>query len=504
MVGARSAESQLSEASVERTASASQPVSGESRAESSRHGAGPFRFGRDPARSTGRQRDSQATKLLAEAEVKAARLISLVRIAVSVVLAGLFTVVSVRSGLFNDPAFARQSVSIVITISAYLALGIVSFAVARPGRFRRWMPWVFTLCDLAFMFANLALTVVNFGLPAADFTSFPPIWLAPLILAVATLHYNPYLLAAAVAVTGAGLAAFVLGVAPTPGHVQEVDVLRLITSGGPNAIRIALLCVSGAVLAVAAARARGLLRRAIDETVRLHNLTRYLPRQVADWLAETSLDEIRTGRQQHAAVLFCDIRGFTARAEGMEPAALGRFVNEFREAVTRAAEATDGMIDKFVGDSAMIVFGVPTAGAHDARDAVSCARAILDNIAGWNAARAAAGQDPVRVGIGVHWGRVFFGAVGDLARLEFTLLGDTVNVAARLQEESKQAKTPLVVSRELLEEAGEDPARWKKLADRPLRGRHADIQIYGIAAASAGDPADGGSQAPTGPQPGAP
>jgi adenylate cyclase len=422
--------------------------------------------------------------LLAEAEVRAERLAGLVRIVVAIVVSAVFAVAIVWfSGLLDDPAFAHEVTAAAITLVAYLGLGVLSVALARPGRFRPWMPWAFTLCDIGFLFANLSLMVVNFGLPSEDFTSFPPIWLSPLILAVATLRYNPYLVAATIAVITVGLVAFVLGVAPAPGPVAPGrDTLQLIVGGPPNAMRIAILTAAGAVLAVGAVRARGLLRRAIDETVKRDNLTRYLPRQVADWLADTGLDEARAGRQMDAAVLFCDIRGFTERAEGMEPAALGRFVNGFREAVTRAAEATGGVIDKFVGDSAMIVFGVPAPGTDDARNALDCAHAILANVAGWNLERAASGEDSVQVGAGAYWGRVFCGAVGDLARLEFTVLGDTVNVAARLEEETKRAGLPLVVSRALLDAAGDDPARWTELTAHTLRGRHGAVQLYGAAA----------------------
>ena len=188
------------------------------------------------------------------------------------------------------------------------------------------------------------------------------------------------------------------------------------------------------------------------------------------------------GRQQDAAVLFVDIRDFTARAEQMEPEAISRFLAEFRRVVTHAVEERGGVVDKFVGDSAMVVFGVPEAGVHDAANALDGARAILNAVASWNDERAATGDDAVRIGVGVHWGQVFCGAVGDASRLEFTVLGDTVNVAARLEEATKRADLPLVVSEELLTAAGVDPAAqdgWVELPDTTIRGRHGDVRHYG-------------------------
>ena len=139
-------------------------------------------------------------------------------------------------------------------------------------------------------------------------------------------------------------------------------------------------------------------------------------------------------------------------------------------------------MDKFVGDSAMVVFGVPEPGPHDAANALDGARAILNAVASWNDERGAASDDAVRIGVGLHWGEVFCGAVGDASRLEFTVLGDTVNVAARLEEATKRAGLPLVVSEKLLTAAGVDATArdgWIEQPDTTIRGRYGDVHHYG-------------------------
>ena len=141
-----------------------------------------------------------------------------------------------------------------------------------------------------------------------------------------------------------------------------------------------------------------------------------------------------------------------------------------------------GVVDKFIGDSAMVVFGVPEPGPRDAANALDGARAKLAGVVSWNGERGATGDDAVRIGVGVHWGRVFRGAVGDTSRLEFTMLGDTVNVAARLEEATKRAGFPLVVSDALLMAAGLDPTAedgWVALPDTAIRGRDGDVRHYG-------------------------
>jgi adenylate cyclase len=247
-------------------------------------------------------------------------------------------------------------------------------------------------------------------------------------------------------------------------------------------MRLVMVTLTGLVLVIAAARSRAILLRAIDEATRRATLTRYLPPRIAEWLAETSIDEVRRGRRQRVAVLFADIRGFTQRAETMDPGALGRFVADFRRRVTMAADAHGGVIDKFVGDSAMLVFGVPDPAPADARNALRCARGLIAEIADWNRACQASGEDRVEIGIGVHWGEVFCGAIGDEARLEFTVLGDTVNVASRLEQEAKAASLRLIVSQDLLDAADEPApeAGWITLPPHPLRGRHRPIQLFGM------------------------
>src|SRR4029077_12413472 len=171
-----------------------------------------------------------------------------------------------------------------------------------------------------------------------------------------------------------------------------------------------------------------------------------LPAEIAGQLAESGLAALRGGRRQAVAVMFVDIRGFTRRAETMDPAATGRLLADFRRFVVATATRCEGVVDKFVGDSAMRVFGLPAPRPDDARRALTCALALLAGTPG-ECARdldATGGREALELGIGLHAGDAFCGAVGDETRLEFTVLGDTVNVAARLEQETKAGGRPPV------------------------------------------------------------
>ncbi|WP_192499040.1 adenylate/guanylate cyclase domain-containing protein [Skermanella pratensis] len=377
----------------------------------------------------------------------------------------------------------RQAAMVAVTLGGYAVVGLLAWSVTGSGRFRPWMSWVFVTLDVGFILASVAVAILNTGIEADYLAGFPAVWLSPLVLAFGALRYNPILQAYVTALLAAGLAA-AAATSGTPVSVTRIGVpeqLGLFFSVPPNIMRLVMLVAAGAVLALAAARARSLLRQAVEETRRRANLTRYLPPQIAARLAETGSDEARRGRHQPVAVLFTDIRGFTLRAESMDPVELGRFVGEFRARVSAAVAAHGGVIDKFIGDAVMVLFGVPDPGPRDAAAALSAARAILAEIGDWNRERLAAGRDAVAVGVGVHWGEVFCGAIGDDARLEFTVLGDTVNVAARLEETCKTAGLPLVASRQVIDAAGESPEAcgWKRLEPARLRGRLQSIELYG-------------------------
>ena len=164
-------------------------------------------------------------------------------------------------------------------------------------------------------------------------------------------------------------------------------------------------------------------------------LARFLPEEVAPRLAAGDAG-LREGRRQTASILFLDLRNSTALAERMDPKRLLIFITSFRRRVIAAARAHGGVVDKFIGDGALIVFGVPEASPDDAARALACARRLEALIAGWNAKRRF--DPPLRIGIGVHCGEILYGVVGDASRLELTVLGDAVNVAARLEQATKR------------------------------------------------------------------
>src|SRR3954468_19811428 len=146
------------------------------------------------------------------------------------------------------------------------------------------------------------------------------------------------------------------------------------------------------------------------------------------------------------AVLFANIVGFTRQCEERPPAEAIDLLRGFHRRMEQTIFAFGGTLDKFLGDGVMATFGTPRPGSRDAANALGCARAMLAEIDAWNRDRRARGQAEVRIGIGVHSGPVVLGDVGSRRHLEFAVIGDTVNIASRLESLTRQLEVTIVIS----------------------------------------------------------
>ncbi len=426
---------------------------------------------------------SYAEQLFFDAALRAERTVAVLRVS-----AALFVGISfaVFAGVpAKTVGFPIASIAWLVTgfVSAYFLLGLLGLWAARPRIFRRWMSWAFATGDVVLYVGAVGIDLSVHDTPVNYAAAFPSVWMGPVVLAFGALRYNPRLLmfVAGLMVVGLAVVGLLTGGWVDAMQTAQPDVLARRYSAPPNLMRLVMLTVAAAVLAIAVYRSRTVLLRAIDETRRKINLTRYLPQGVADRVADSGVDELLHSRRQAVAVLFADIRNFTARTETMAPEELERFLTEFRRRVSAAVEGCGGTVDKFMGDGVMAVFGVPKPSGGDARKAVDCGVNVLRAVSVWNESLTRSGQDPVTVGVGIHWGDAFCGAIGDETRLEYTVLGDVVNVAARVEEQTKALGRPLLVTADVLTAAEIDPrssGHWRRLPERTVRGRQAPVALY--------------------------
>lgn len=424
---------------------------------------------------------TDAKSLLRDAEISAERSISYVRCAIAVAVFIFFFVVVSPTLARENPALNLIPYFATFT-GAYFVVGVCTYILAHRYIFRGWMTWLFTTLDIGFWCGLLFASVLILELPGNHIVAIPPALIVFIILALVALRNSPWLQAYSLAfVVAAFVALFLLAPDPTSEPLRNAGAQTGFFELPANIVRLSMVALTGLILVYLAIRTRRLLDRAIYETVRRTNLSRYLPSQLAGRLAQIDEDKLFSGTSQDAAILFVDIRGFTSMAEGMEPSELGRFLTRYRQIVSAQVHAQDGIVDKFVGDSVMAVFGAPDPSGNDAANALDCASSIAQAIGEWNIERRASHEKEVRVGVGLHWGKVYCGAIGDSARLEFTVLGDTVNVAARLEQLTKEVGLPIVASQSILTEAGKSTtpeSGWMPVGDSLIRGRTGKMSIF--------------------------
>ena len=173
-------------------------------------------------------------------------------------------------------------------------------------------------------------------------------------------------------------------------------------------------------------------------------------------------------------VLFADIRRFTSLSEELSVDATFGFLNDYLKAVTPSIRQHNGFIDKYIGDAIMALYpGDPT-------DAVRSALAIQEALTEYNDHRVVNGQAPVNVGIGIHTGDVMLGTVGSQDRLDTTVIGDTVNIAARLEELTKRSNSSIIVSEDVKNALPDELVAVTDLGVETIRGRSAPLQIHGL------------------------
>jgi adenylate cyclase len=205
--------------------------------------------------------------------------------------------------------------------------------------------------------------------------------------------------------------------------------------------------------------------------------TRYVAREVVEEILKNPENMALTGERREVTVLFCDVRGFTPLSERLSPEDVVLLLNDFYNLMIETTFKHDGTLDKFLGDAVMAVFGAPLAHPDHSARAIRTALAMQEGIVGLNERRARDGKEPIAVGIGVSAGEAVAGTVGTEDRMEYTVIGDSVNLAARLESNAKPGQ--ILISHRTYE-------RVRDLVDaRPLgrirvKGKEEEVEVYEV------------------------
>jgi adenylate cyclase len=216
---------------------------------------------------------------------------------------------------------------------------------------------------------------------------------------------------------------------------------------------LAVLVVTG-VLGLAIARARHLLERTVAQQRAVADLSLFFDDSVARRITASEADVMAgQGEQRDAAILFLDMRGFTEASMRLTPTELIALLGEYQRLAVPIIKRHGGSIDKFMGDGILASFGAIAPDAHYAAHALRAVDAILVAVDEWRSDRMQKGAIAPDVGGGLATGSVVFGIIGDRTRLEYTVIGDAVNLAAKLEKHNKIEKTRAVTTRVAYEQA---------------------------------------------------
>ncbi len=252
-------------------------------------------------------------------------------------------------------------------------------------------------------------------------------------------------------------------------HDRALGVLYVdsLTAPGPFSEGEAALCMAfGGLAAVSIAKAHYAAAARREELIRV-NFERFFAPGVAARIAASRSGVTPGGERRAVTVLYSDVRGFTGLAETLPPETVAALLSEYFAAMVELVFEHGGTLDKFSGDALLAVWGAPLAVQDEANRALDAARAMQVECAALSSSWISAGRPALAIGIGLHHGEAFTGMIGGIRRLDYTVIGDVVNVAARLCEAARA--TEIVLS----------DAVWRRLSGEPIPSVFEELRLRG-------------------------
>jgi adenylate cyclase len=332
-----------------------------------------------------------------------------------------------------------------VSLTVYAGFTLIRLWLAWQRRLNSWFLALSVVVDISVLMLTIWSFHLQYQEPPAMYLKAPTMMYAFILIALRILRFDPWLVMLAGVSASAGWLVLVAYAVLEGGAQITHDFATYAMSYqvllGAELDKVVSLLMVTLILAIALVRTRKLLFRAVTDQLAAAELSRFFAPEVAGRIRESDIAlEPGQAELREAAILMVDLRGFTPLTHDLAPREVMTLLSEYQSRVVAAVAGHGGSIDKFMGDGILASFGATQPSAGYAADALRALDALLEATARWGEDRRQVGLPAPDVGAAVATGSVMFGTIGDRTRLEYTVIGDPVNLVAKLEKHTKQER----------------------------------------------------------------